>query len=158
MEILKKYKAVILIVLPLLILVLIRSAGSYHFKQDAGKLAEPSFKNSNIIVKDQLASLPGEVLIISLTELHENEKKTLIGNLIEIPPGDILLEENIDKIKNNSGPVLLYSNDPAIASRIWMVLTQMGIKNIFILTSDPGNEVLKHEFRPDTLSNRNSEY
>jgi len=151
MEIFKKYKAVILIVLPLLILVLIRSAGSNHFKPDAGKLAEPSFNSSNIIGEDQLASLPGDILIISLTELQENEKKTLSGKLMEISPVDILLKENIDKIKNNSGPVLLYSNEPAIASRIWMVLTPMGIKNIFIFTSDPGNEVLKHEFRPDTL-------
>ena len=150
MEIFKKYKAIILIVLPLLILVLIRSAGSYHFKPDAEKLAEPSFINSNIIGKDQLASIPGDKLIISLTDLQDNEKNTL-GNVLEIAPGDILLKENIDKIKNNTGPVLLYSGDPAITSRIWMVLTQMGIKNIFILTFNPDNEVLKHEFRPDTL-------
>ena len=150
MEIFKKYKAVILIVLPLLILVLIRSAGSYHFKPDTEKLAEPSFINSNIIGKDQFAAIPGDKLIISLTDLQDNEKNTL-GNVLEIAPGDILLKENINKIKNNTGPVLLYSGDPAIASRIWMVLTQMGIKNIFILTFNPDNEVLKHEFRPDTL-------
>ncbi len=150
MEIFKKYKAVILIVLPLLILVLIRSAGSYHFKPDAEKLAEPSFINSNLISKDQLGSFPGDKLIISLTDLQDNERNTL-GNVIEIAPVDILLKENIEKIKNNNGPVLLYSGDPAISSRIWMVLTQIGIKNVFILTVDPDNELLKHEFRPDSL-------
>jgi hypothetical protein len=149
MEILKKYKAVILIVLPLLILVLIRSAGSNHFKPDAEKLAEPSFVKSNIINVDQLASLSVDKLIC-LTEPMENVKN-VFGNYIEIAPGDILMKENINKIKNNSGPVLLYSQDVAMVSRIWMVLTQMGIKNIFILTADSDNELIKHEFRSDTL-------
>lgn len=150
MEILKKYKAVILIVLPLLILVLIKSAGPQHFKPDAQKLAEPSFTNSNIISKDQLASFQGEKLIISFTGLQENERNTL-GNVIEIAPGNILLKENIERIRNNNGPVLLYSGDPAIASRVWMVLTQMGIEKIFILAADTENELIKHEFRPDTI-------
>jgi hypothetical protein len=151
MEIFKKYKAVILIVLPLLILVLIRSAGSNHFKPDAAKLAEPSFVKSNIINVDQLSSLPGDKLIINLSEQEENIKN-VPGNVIKIAPGDILMKENINKIKNHAGePVLLYSKDVATVSRIWMVLTQMGIKNIFILTADSDNELMKHEFRPDTL-------
>jgi len=151
MEILKKYTAVILIVLPLLILVLIRSAGSNHFKPDAEKLAEPSFVKSNIINVDKLSSLPGDKLIINLSEQEENIKNVL-GNVIKIAPGDILLKDNINKIKENAGePVLLYSPDVAMVSRIWMVLTQMGIKNTFILTTDSDNELIKHEFRPDTL-------
>ena len=41
MYLLKKYKAVIIVVLPILILVLLRYFGPNHFKSDAKRWAEP---------------------------------------------------------------------------------------------------------------------
>lgn len=149
MDLVKKYKAVIIVVLPVLILVLIRSLGSNHFKTDAKKWAEPSVLQSNIITTEKYGSLSGNILII-----HLDEKKIantgIKGNEIEIVPDAILQSENLKKIKKNDGPVLLFSADPAISSRIWMVLSQLGCKNIFILTKEADNEVLKYKFHPET--------
>ncbi|TAL71551.1 MAG: hypothetical protein EPN88_05570, partial [Bacteroidetes bacterium] len=66
MGFIKKYKVIIAIVLPILILVLIRSFGVNHFKTDAKKWIEPSVLQSNIITGEQFANLPGDKLIINL--------------------------------------------------------------------------------------------
>ena len=66
MKIIKEYKVVILIVLPVLILVLIRSFGTGYFKTDAVKWAEPSVLRSNIISFDKAVSLPGNKLFVNI--------------------------------------------------------------------------------------------
>lgn len=149
-EIIKNYKIVLYVVVPILILVLIRSFGTIHFKSDAKKWAEPSVLQSNIITLENAGSLSGTKLIIDL----DKERSGINGstfNEIEILPDAILQSENLKKIKKNDGPALLFSKDPAISSRIWMVLSQLGCKNIFILTNDPGNEEQKFKFIHDSI-------
>ena len=48
--------------------------------------------------------------------------------------------------------MILVSSENAISARVWMILSQIGIKNIFILPEEKDFEVLKNKFRPDTLS------
>ena len=48
-------------------------------------------------------------------------------------PGSILAKENIRIIRNSKGPVILASGDITISARIWMVLSEMGLKDLFIL-------------------------
>ena len=153
MDFLKKNKVLIAIVLTVLILVLIRSLDSNHFKNDAKKWAEPSVLHSNIITIEKAGSISGTKLIIDLG----NEKSGInlsLGNEIEILPDAVLQSENIKKIKKNNGPVLLYSADPAISSRIWMVLSQLGCKNIFILIKDADNEVIKYKLPKDSTNSK----
>ena len=152
MDFLKKNKVLIAIVLTVLILVLIRSFSTNHFKTDAKKWAEPSVLLSNIITIEKAGSLLGTKLIIDL----EKEKSGInagMVNEIEVPPDAILHSENLKIIKKNNGPVLLFSADPSISSRIWMLLSQLGYKNILILTRDADNEVLKYKFTTKTLIN-----
>jgi len=46
----------------------------------------------------------------------------------------------------------LVSSDASVSARMWMFLSQMGIENLFILTTDRENESFKNKFRPDTLT------
>jgi rhodanese-related sulfurtransferase len=150
MEIIKQYKVVIMVVLPILILVIFRLTGTNHFRPDSKKLAEPSVMKSNIITVEKLVSLPGEKLLINLDE----EKVTInnfTGKTLNIPADSVLVKNNLKTLDNNKGPLLLYSSDPAVSARIWMVLRQMGINNIYILTGENDNEVFKYKFGPDTL-------
>jgi len=48
--------------------------------------------------------------------------------------------------------VILFSEDYSLSSKVWMILSQSGFRNIYIYTTDPGNEVLKKEFRSDSLT------
>jgi len=150
MELIKRYKVVIAIVLPIVILVLIRSLGTNHFKTDAIKWAEPSVRRSNIISFDKAVSLPGNKLFVNL--VGENGIfKTPGMKSINIPADSILNKKVLHSLKNNNGPVLLYSSENDVSARVWMILSQMGHTNIYIVSDDPENEVMKNKFRPDTL-------
>ncbi len=149
MDLVKKFRAVIIVVLPVLILVLIRLFSTNQFRNDAKKWAEPSVIQSNIITHEKYGSLSGNILIIHL-DAEKNGISGIKGNEVEILPDAILQSENLKQIKKNNGPVLLFSADPAISSRIWMVLSQLGCKNIFILTKEADNEVLKYKLQNDS--------
>jgi hypothetical protein len=148
MELLKKYRLVIIVVLPILILVLIRSSGLNYFKNDAKKRAEPSLKQSNIMIIEQAGSLSGKNLIINL-----DKEGKLTGDVQNIPADSVLTKNYVTMIMKHDGPVLLFSSDPGLSARIWMILSQLGCRNIYILTDKTDNEVFKYEFRPDTSFN-----
>jgi len=150
MDLIKKCKVVIAVVLPILILVLIRSFGSNHFKSNAKKWAEPSVMRSNIISVDRTGDLPGNKLIINLNT-GENVIKDNGVEYLNVSADSILSKNILRTISNHRGPVLLYSTETAVSARLWMVLSQLGYRNIYILTNDSGNETIKNKFRPDSL-------
>jgi hypothetical protein len=145
MEIIKKNLVALLIVLVLLVAVLIRSTGINHFKSDAKSHAEASMLQTNTISKEKLGSLEGDKLVVNLDGDHPKE-------MITIPADSILMKNHLNKILKHNGPVVIYSTEPAKSARIWMVLSQMGRKNFYILTDNPGNETLNYKFLPDSLS------
>jgi rhodanese-related sulfurtransferase len=149
MDLIKKYKVVIAIVLIILILVLIRSLGANHFKSDAKRWAESSVIQSNIITGDRIGTLSGEKLIINLSEEGSGINE-MTRNALHIPADSLFSKNNLNAIRKHDGPVLLFSSETAVSARIWMLLSQMGYKNVFILTNVIDNEVFKHKFRPDT--------
>jgi hypothetical protein len=151
MELIKKNIIIILIILALIVLVLFRSFGTRHFRYDAKRWAEPSFSASNIVTSDKIALLKGKILIIALG----NEQKPDIGiggKVLSVPPDSILAKKYSKAIRLNEGPVILFSTDYSVASRIWMILSQAGFRNIFIYSPVSDNEVLKKEFRSDSLT------
>jgi hypothetical protein len=150
MNLIKRYKILIAIVLPVLILLTIRTCTTGTFKYDAKKWAGPSFDNSNAISPTEMEKLSGEKLIVCLdnnysgtTERHTDE--------VHIPPDSVLSKKYFDKIRDHKGPVLISSSDPALSARIWMVISQTGCRNLYILTSSSDNEVFKNVFRPDSM-------
>lgn len=151
MELIRKYIALIIIVLSVVILVLIRQFGGNHFKVNAKKWAEPSMSQSNIIAEDNYQSLPGDKLIINLDRQNFNHTDNK-SKVIYIPADSVLLKKNFRSIRNHHGPVLLYSSGPDVSSRVWMVLSQMGISQLYIIANEKYNEVIKYKFRPDTIT------
>lgn len=145
----KKFKPVIIIVLPLLALVIIRAFGTDHFKSDSARWAKASLESSNIISPENIQSIPGEKIIINLGG-------RVPGNIspepVKIAPASILEKQNLKLLRRRS--VLLWSEEPGVAARIWMLLSQMGYEKVFIAENGTANEVFKKEFRPDTISIR----
>lgn len=142
-----------MIVIPVLILVIIRSVSTNHFKPDAPRLAEPSATGSNLISNDEIVSLSGEILLINLSEVKADIAEIVTETeVLNITPDAILEKSGFKKIASHKGSVVLYSSDVSVASRMWMFLSQMGIKNLYILTNDKNNESFKNKFRPDTLT------
>jgi hypothetical protein len=152
MVLIKKYWLVIAVVVPILILVLVRSMSLNHFKNNAKKWADPSVEKSNIITIKQVGSLNGKILIINLDE-DTRPVTELRGDVQNIPADSVLNRSHISVILKHDGPVMLFSSDPGLSARIWMILSQMGRRNLYILSNTSDNEVFKYKFRPDTLSN-----
>jgi rhodanese-related sulfurtransferase len=150
MNIINNFKVVITVVLIILILVIIRAFSANHFANDAKRLAEPSVIRTNIITPEQIKNLSGVKLIINLDEETERTNDQGI-ELVNIPVDSILNNNRLNTIRKHDGPVLLVSSETAVSARIWMVLSQMGYKNIYILTNYADNEVFKYNFQPDTL-------
>jgi hypothetical protein len=151
MGMIKKYYLLITIILAVILLVLIRSFGSMHFEPGAKKWYIPSVTQANIITETEAKNLPGNKLIIYIDDSEIVTDKEYSGTL-HITAEKILKSDNIEMIRNHKGPVLLSSASISIAARTWMLLSQLGLKNIFIISDDPGNEVLKYKFRPDTTT------
>jgi hypothetical protein len=149
-NIIDKNKIVLAVVLPILVLVIIRSFSTNHFKTDANKCAEPAFLHSNIITAGQEGTLPGKKLTINLGK-NINKTGFITRDVLNISADSILIKRNLKIIRDHNGPVLLFSPEPAVAARIWMVLSQLGYKDIYILALSSDNEVLKYKFQPDTL-------
>jgi hypothetical protein len=150
MNLIKRSGIIIAIILPLLILISIRNCSTRSFKYDAKKWSEPSFDGSNIISGPDLATIPGEKLIIYLDSSSYRAEEESISEL-NISPDSVLNRKYLHKIKNHKGPVIISSSDPALSARIWMVISQTGFRNLYILTGSYDNEVFKNEFRPDTM-------
>ena len=150
METIKNYRIVIIFIVVVLILVIIRLALPGRFKPDATKWAKPSFDGSELITPEDFASLQGDNLVIALDDQAVPELPSDISK-VRISPDSILAEGNLKLIRKNEGTVALISADPSLSAKMWMILKQMGIKDLYIMTSENDNEALKNKFRPDTL-------
>ena len=151
MNILRQYWSVFAVLFIVLVAVLFRTFNPGSFKYDARKLAEPSVMRSNIITEDQVSELKSKKLINDIgTSGNVNEK--FRDFIIKISPDSILEKNNLKIIRKQKGPIILAASENSVSARIWMLLSQMGLKNIFILSAESDPEELKSKFRPDTLS------
>jgi len=147
MEILKKYRIIIFVLVPVIMLVLIRLYTPGHFKPDARSRAELSFSGANLITMKNLEEEKDKFLIVNLGVISSQFEKE--ENILTVAPDSILKKEIISRIKKHKGSVVISSPDISISSGIWMVLSQMGIDNLYVLAGD-STEVLKYKFRPDS--------
>jgi hypothetical protein len=144
----KKIAIVFIIVLPLLVFVLVKTLSTGHFRNDALKWAGPSIDKTNLVTPEQLQRLLHPVLLVNLTS-----KTDAFGNAPDaliVKPENLLAKENLKKIRAQKGSIVLVSDDPALSARMWMLLSQLGYKKLYILTDSTYNEASKYKFRPDT--------
>jgi hypothetical protein len=151
MKLIKNLSIVILAIGVLLILVIVRYANPHIFKQKVKSVIEATQNNSNIITRDQLSQMTTPYLVIDLGDQTRRDS-TVFQHFIKIPFGQLLDKANRKIIQDEPGALLLFSDDPAIASRAWVILNQLGYKDLRILTPDPNHEVLKYKFQPDTTA------
>lgn len=139
MKFFRRYWLVLTITLLALILVLIRTY-SHNFRYDAARWAGPSALRSNIVTADQIHTMGSDMLLVALgneTPPIELSK----DKILKLNPESIIEKVNLSTIRKNKGPVVLYSEDNSVSARVWMVLSEMGIKNIFILQDSSKNEL-----------------
>jgi rhodanese-related sulfurtransferase len=145
----RQYGIIFFVVLAVVILVLVRSLSPGHFKQNARKLAEASFTNSNTMSREKLGTLRTSSLIVDLSD-HDKLPKNPPAGAVNIPFRSLLEKAGQKVIHEFKGPVFLYSENPGTSAKAWIILSEMGYRNLYILTDEPDNEVMKYKFLPDT--------
>lgn len=136
MKYLKQYWLVLTIIVLVVAMVLIRSFSRNSFRYDAARWVATSADGSNLISPEQMAEAGDQILLVNLGSNPEVTGQSK-DRTVMIAPEAILDRENIRLIRKNKGPVILSSDDPSVSARVWMVLSEMGIKNLYIL-SDKG--------------------
>jgi len=136
MKTVKKYKYILAAVALFAVLVVVRAFNPGIFRYDAVKWAEPSVKGENIISKDKLPAIRGEVLFVILET--DCQVPDLPGSgIMTADPHDLGSGDYIRKIRKNNGPVVLCSRDMSLSARVWMILSETGIRDLYILKTDP---------------------
>lgn len=146
---LKNLKFVILGIGILLILVIIRISDQNLFKKDVKTAIEATQNNSNTLSPDQLHQLKGPWMVVNIgnTDLPDSIHAE---HSMKIPFENLLDQTNRKILEGVDGDLILYSADVATASKAWVILNQMGFKQVFILNSGGNPEELKYKFQPDT--------
>lgn len=134
MKFLQQNWLILTIVALVVAMVLLRSFNGNNFRYDAARWASPSADGSNLTDVDQLAGMTGQLLLINLGGTAEVPGQYKDRTLV-IQPDSVTERGNLKVIRKNKGPVILCSGDASVAARVWMVLSEMGIKNLYILKS-----------------------
>jgi hypothetical protein len=151
MDQIKNLKIVILVMGVLVILVIVRYTNQNIFKQKADSAIEATQNYSNLITPNRLNKLTTPYLVVDLGSRTRNDSITF-KHSVQIPFDRLLDEANRKIMKDEPGALILCSDDLATASRAWIILNQLGYKNLRILTSDINPEALKYKFQPDTMA------
>ena len=132
MKTLKKYRYVLAAVVVIAVMVLIRAFNPGSFRYDAAKWAEPSVTGRNIVTPENLPEIGDNILFVMLDT--ECQAPDIPGaDKLSVDPADLFSGEIIRKIRKSKGPVVLCSEDVSISSRVWMALSEMGIRKLHIL-------------------------
>jgi hypothetical protein len=145
----KKYSLVIGIIVVILAMVLVKTLSSGHFRNNADKWISPTINQSNLITTGRLKTLAG-ALVVDLSDNGDFLKQ--YNNAINIPADSLLDNVNQRKLRAHKGSIILVSDDQALSARIWMLLSQMGFTELFILNDSSNIEVLRYKFQHDTIA------
>lgn len=151
MQQLKNLKFVILIIVVILILVIVRNSDQNLFKQDVKSAIESTRNNSNILSPDQLHQLKGLWMVVNIGN-SDLPDSIHVEHSMKIPFENLLDQTNRKILEGVDGNLIVYSADVATASKAWVILNQLGFKNVFILNSGGNPEEIKYKFQPDTTA------
>ena len=146
MKNLKDLKIVLIFMVVVLVLVIVRTAGKNGFNQDAKNAVKAVSNNNFSISLNELKTNEKDYLIVDLSESVSVQYK----NHLQIPLENLIDKINLQKLKETKNKILLFSDNHSNAEKAWVILNQLGFKNVFILSNDENIEVFKYEFHPDT--------
>jgi len=151
MEIFKQFRLFFVIFILILCAVFYRSFSNSIFRYDAAKMALPSLQGENIITEEQIPGMMDKALIIDIG-CSDSVLVKSVKNINKISPDSILDKKYTRKLLKHEGPIILLSSDNSTSAKIWMLLSQKGIRNIYILSYEKEFEALKYTLKADSLS------
>ena len=149
---LKDLKIVLFILLIVLVLVIAKTTGKNRFKQDAKNAIEVITSNNFSVSLTDFRAAENQFLVVDLSESGSIQ----FDNSLKVPFEKLIDETLIQKLKETEKKILLVSEDNSLAIKSWVILNQLGFKNIFVLSDAENAEVLKYKFQPGTSAGMKS--
>ena len=168
----KKYLFMILLV-PLIILIILALPGTRSFRFSGEMVLEQLARMTHVIsvhkFKEMQADEPG-IQLVDLRETNSFSDGHLPG-AISLPVEDLRSDDIHRFFKEIKSTRVIYAAKTYKAESYWILLTQMGIENLYVLDTDPnldalilnwnsGNnkrilvdEIPQFRFQPDTAYN-----
>jgi len=148
MKKLKDLKIVLLILLVILALVMVKTTGKNRFKQDANNAIETVTSNNFSVSLNDFKAAETQFLVVDLNQ----SESVQFENSIKIPFEKLLDKNTLQKFKETKNKILLVSDNNSVAIKAWVILNQLDFRNVYILSEEENGEVLKYEFKPDTMA------
>jgi hypothetical protein len=145
----KDLKFVILFIIVILALVIVRTFDKNLFKQYPSIAVEAAQNDKNLITQAQLEQLKTPFMVVDLGS-EDKFDHLPFKNIIRVPFEKLLEQSNRKILEDTKDDIILYSSDSSTAAKAWIILNQLGIKRLFILTTEEKSEILKYKFQPDT--------
>ena len=117
-----------------------------RFRMGAEKMILPSIEGSWLFEGD----LPGSYLLVTDNDDSNQLLHTADAQILRLMPDELTERSALGKIKRLPVPVLIVGNNRREVITSWIILTQMGIEDLFIEPVED-EDSLKYEFRPDSL-------
>lgn len=144
MKKIKELAFVIAVLLVVAALVFARATNKNRFSAKTVNIAE-TLKSTPVIVQPDGLQF-NDYLVVELGDNPDGEK---IPSSIKIIFAG-LTDKTFRKQLETAGKKILLTGDELQASKAWVILNQMGIKNVFILNEKAKPELLRYTFVPDT--------
>jgi len=143
MKKIKELAFVIAVLLVVAALVFARVTNKNRFSAGTENITE-TLKITPVFVQPDGLQL-NDYLVVELGENPGGEK---IQSSIKVA-FERLTDKNFRKQLETAGKKILLTGDEMQTAKAWVILNQLGIKNVFVLTNDENPEVLKYKFQPD---------
>jgi hypothetical protein len=121
------------IALLLIIMIILSAAGNDRFELEGAEVIGRVLDGDYRIPAQQIQGLEkaGKVRVIDLDAGTGREESPYTGSL-SMPLKDMSVQ-TIHRALSKRSNVILDSEDPVLSARVWMLLSQMGYANVFIL-------------------------
>jgi hypothetical protein len=146
MEKLKNLKVVLAVLVVILVFVIIKTTAKNQFKEDANHTLEKVTSDNFTILLAELKNSQNEYLLVDISESGLAQ----FENSVKIPVEKIGEQSSLQILKNTNSKIVLVSDNVSQSEKAWVILSQLGIKNLFVLSTHENPEEFKYKFQPDT--------
>jgi hypothetical protein len=150
MKIFGNFKYVLILSFIILIMMIIKVCENNAWPGNAGKAAEITAHRNNFITKENLRKVPGQITLIK-TGLPVSDSLLSSFPGVNVSWEEMMQKQFLRKINEPDHTYVIVSGSHTDGVRAWVLLDQMGVKDLFILDLDGvNNELFKYQFQPDT--------
>ena len=126
------------------VFVFVRATNKNRFSGTIENMVE-TLKNESVFVEAENLQI-NDYLVV---ELGDNSNSDKFPAAVKVTFEGLTDKNFREQLETSEKKILLTGNESQTA-KAWVILNQLGVKNLFILTEKKNPEMLRYEFIPDT--------